>query len=676
MIFRYKGIKKWFVRSLITALLLVNSTLIVKSQVVFNESFDNSNFPAGWSIEQQPMNWSVSPTAQAGGNPSEMRFSSTPVFFNYSRLISPYINLSSAILAKLEFIYSIGHINSGYTFGLAVRNASGPWSLLWSIVPFGSVLSAHQTIVLNYPGFNTANFQFAFFYQGNSANINSIYIDDIDIILPPLHDIAVSEILNPEIYLPTLAFIPQVLVTNRGQMTENNFTITCKLYDGNNNLIYNNQQLMSQLPGAESDTLSFPSYVLPYSNEYYRMEASTSLSQDSDTSNDSLEKTIKTLTLVDRKFVLAEIGTATWCTSCPAASVAVNDLLLAGKQMAVAEYHSPTADIFTNTYAAERLAYYDILGYPTAYFDGVVSYAGNSNVYNEYNAKYNQRISLATPYDIKIFGSHTASQYNLNVILYRMAPVDHGNLVLRVLLTESSINYLWLGQNQLNHVVRRMIPSAGGIPVDLINQVQINVPLSFTMEASWNPYNCEIIAFLQDTITKEVLQVNKRNYYELVPLGFQKIQGYVRYRNSVNSPLPGVSVKLRLGGGVVAAATTAANGYYSFTGIAPGSYYLSCSYSGTWGGANAADALSIMKYFTNLESLDALQIKAADNDVSNNVNAIDAMNIMSRFVGIANKFNQSDWVFENPLIVLPNSTIVNQNIKGLCTGDTNGSDVP
>lgn len=674
--FTYKAYQRFICQGTAMLILLFMFTFQVNGQVLLEETFDSIVIPTGWSFDQQEVNWSVSNTQMAGGNAPEIKFSGTPAFFNYTRLISPEVNLSGQTLARLEFTYAVEHLNAGYTIGVAARNNNGQWITLWSKVPVSTITSTTKSLVINYAGFNTSDFQFAFFFQGNSQNISAMYIDNVKLFIPPLHDVAVKGMVNPDIFLPNTNFIPQLLVKNEGQSAESFIPVYCRIYDGNNNLVYHNQLVINQLPVNTLDTITFPGYTLSFANDFYRVETNVSLSTDLNNGNDSLVKNIKTLTLIDRRYVLTEMATATWCTSCPATSQAVSDLVAAGKQVSIAEYHSPSGDPFTNAFAAERMDYYNVQGYPTAIFDGLLTYSGSPNAYGEYLSLYNQRISIPTPFDIKIYGSHSGVQYNLNVILYRMAPVLQQNLVLRVILTESNISYNWLGQSQVNHVERLMIPDANGVPIDLVNHVQLNIPLSFNVDPAWNQQNFEVIAFLQDTVTKEVYQVNKRNNYELVPIGFQKIQGYVRYRNSANSPLQGVTVKLRLGGGIVTTTTTGANGYYSITGIAPGNYYLSCSYNGLWGGSNASDALLIMKYFTESESLDALQIKAADNDVTNFVNSVDALNVMRRFVGVLQNFNQTDWVFESPQINLPNSTIVNQNIRGLCTGDVNGSWLP
>ncbi|MCX6271842.1 MAG: carboxypeptidase regulatory-like domain-containing protein [Bacteroidetes bacterium] len=646
------------------------------TQDLYVESFGNSWPPAGWTIDLQPGNWSQSPTQNAGGQAPEARLSGSPSFFNVTRLVSPAFDLTGQTLVKLSFDYSLQHLNAGYSIGLAARNNNGIWTTLWSTVPLESIPPSQQTVVINYPGFNSPLFQFCFFFQGNSQNISSLSIDNVRLFQPPAHDIKVSSVVNEDIQLPNAVFVPKVLVFNNGQNNETQIPVVCKIYDGNNNIVYNSFQNISQLSAAAYDTVDFQAYTLTQVNDYYRVEAYCGLPADQDVTNDTVNKEIKTLTLVERKYVLTEIATAVWCVQCPASDQAIHDLIYAGKKLAVLEYHSPTGDPFSSAASSDRLNYYNVQGYPTGFFDGLLTYPGNVNAFNEYNNLYNQRITELTPFDIKIFGSHSGNNYSLNVILYRMAPVQHPNLVLRVAVTESAIPFAWFSQTQVNNSVRLMVPNAGGVPVNLMTNTMVNVPLTFTMDPGWVQANCSVIAFLQDTVTKEVLQVEKRSYYELVPLGLTKVRGYVRYNNAAATPLPNVTVKLRLGGGVVATTTTNSSGFYSITGTPPGTYYLSCSSNAPWGGSNSADALQVMKYFVTLETFTDLQKKAADTDVTNYVNTTDALNITRRFVGLIPDFIQKNWVYESPTITIPNSTIVNQNINGLCTGDIDGSFIP
>jgi len=88
-------------------------------------------------------------------------------------------------------------------------------------------------------------------------------------------------------------------------------------------------------------------------------------------------------------------------------------------------------------------------------------------------------------------------------------PPTWNNLVVHFTLTESDIPYSWQGMSEVDYCDRLMLPDQNGTPVDLINNTQINIPLSFTLDASWVAEKCQVAAFIQNLDTKEILQGNK-----------------------------------------------------------------------------------------------------------------------------------------------------------------------
>jgi len=81
----------------------------------------------------------------------------------------------------------------------------------------------------------------------------------------------------------------------------------------------------------------------------------------------------------EREMVILEIGTGTWCTYCPGAALGADELVTNGHSVAVIENHGPAGqDPYANTYSVARNSYYAIPGYPTAMFDGVESFVGET----------------------------------------------------------------------------------------------------------------------------------------------------------------------------------------------------------------------------------------------------------------------------------------------------------
>jgi hypothetical protein len=161
------------------------------------------------------------------------------------------------------------------------------------------------------------------------------------------------------------------------------------------------------------------------------------------------------------------------------------------------------------------------------------------------------------------------------------------------------------------------------------------------------------------------------------------LSGVVQYLNPYLTPLNGVYIQLYKDGLYTGLSTFSATqfvggtpiqGYYQFPGIVPGNYSLVVSYSGTWGGVNATDALVIELYTCCGYPLPGLLWNAGDVDVNAVVNGTDALWVKYRVVNLIDYFPAGDWVFNNAPFVVTGFTTY--NFQGLCTGDVNASYIP
>jgi len=280
---------------------------------------------------------------------------------------------------------------------------------------------------------------------------------------------------------------------------------------------------------------------------------------------------------VPREEVLVEIATGTWCQYCPGAAMGADDLIANGKSCAILENHNN--DAFANTYSNARNSYYGISSYPTAKFDGVLTYTGGSHtvsMYNNYLPKYNQRIVIPCNFTLAINGSAAGNVYSVTVTASKVAAYTGTNIVAHLALTQSNIIYSWQGQSHLNFVNRLMVPSASGTPLDFSSQSTQMINLNFTKETSWPLADCELVVFIQDNSSKEVLQCIKVALPDLAPpLGYDaaltKISG-VPVLSCTGTCNPVVTLK-NAGGQTL----TSASIVYSVNGGAPASYSWSGS---------------------------------------------------------------------------------------------------
>jgi hypothetical protein len=107
-----------------------------------------------------------------------------------------------------------------------------------------------------------------------------------------------------------------------------------------------------------------------------------------------------------------------------------------------------------------------------------------------------------------------------------------------------------------------------------------------------------------------------------------------------------------------------------------GAYKVSVTSTKPWGGANAVDALLIMKHFVAMSLLTGINLTVADVDGSGYANAVDALTTMKRFVGMQSYFSVGDWSFQEFWVTVGPGQTITQNIKGLCTGDVDNSFIP
>lgn len=216
---------------------------------------------------------------------------------------------------------------------------------------------------------------------------------------------------------------------------------------------------------------------------------------------------------VPRDLAIIEVGTGTWCVYCPGAAMGVDQMHEEGLSVGVIEYHSD--DFYTNSEGTLRLNYYGVSGYPTAIFDGVDEHSGGSptnSLYNSYLPKYESRMGVPSLFKLESTYENTdGDDYKITVdaeMIEAYAGLNH-DIVLQVALTELHIEESWQNQTELNFVCRDIIPDQNGTNLDFAASTKQSIVLDYTIPSSYNMENVEMIVFIQDNITKEILQGSK-----------------------------------------------------------------------------------------------------------------------------------------------------------------------
>ncbi len=222
---------------------------------------------------------------------------------------------------------------------------------------------------------------------------------------------------------------------------------------------------------------------------------------------------------VERNMVVLEIATGTWCYYCPGAAMGAEDLIANGKDVAVIEYHN--GDPYTNAFGNSRNNYNSVGGIPDAHFGGLLTVVGGNHtvsLYPQYLPKYNQRKAIMSSFTIGVVGETAGfSDYFTEITLEKVAASSASNLKLHVVVTESEIEENWQGMTELHYIERLMAPDQYGTAIDFsANDTQI-VNVDFSIDDSWVYEHCELVVFLQDNTTHEILQGFKMQLSDFGP---------------------------------------------------------------------------------------------------------------------------------------------------------------
>lgn len=214
---------------------------------------------------------------------------------------------------------------------------------------------------------------------------------------------------------------------------------------------------------------------------------------------------------VPRNFVVIEIGTGTWCGNCPGASMGAHDLMEGGYDVAVIKYHN--GDPFANNHSNSRNGYYGVTGYPTTFIDGRDKIIGGypaTSMFSHYLPIYNSRIATPSFFTLNASVFNTSeNNWKLTMNTERIVETENKTYKLHAVITESHIEYNWFNQTEVNNAVRLMLPNSSGTTLSFADVDNHQVVLEFDVSDEYVLENLELIVFLQDYATKEIVQAQK-----------------------------------------------------------------------------------------------------------------------------------------------------------------------
>ena len=147
--------------------------------------------------------------------------------------------------------------------------------------------------------------------------------------------------------------------------------------------------------------------------------------------------------------------------------------------------------------------------YPFPLIDGIIQPTWSS--FPSYANAIAQRKAISSNYSINFNVQGNGEDYQANISVGQIS-ANNVNKVLHVVLTESHIPESWYGGEEVNFVTRLMLPDQYGTP--LLGKP--NFDFYFTVETDWLADSCQLVAFVQDTITKEIFQAQSFLLYNAI----------------------------------------------------------------------------------------------------------------------------------------------------------------
>ncbi len=183
------------------AMLFATAVMAQNRAVIFEETFDGSTLPSGWSAAGVgTSNWRISATNNAGGEANELHLSWSPQFNGLTRFVSPVIDMTGFDSnVAISFKHCLDNYSGSHPLGIATTTDGGStWNQAWTH-NYSADGAYTVTTLLNTADVGNSNFQFCITFSGDSYNIDNWYFDDFKIFTLENLDVAITGTTMPDI---------------------------------------------------------------------------------------------------------------------------------------------------------------------------------------------------------------------------------------------------------------------------------------------------------------------------------------------------------------------------------------------------------------------------------------------------------------------------------------------
>ncbi len=481
-----------------------------KATVIMSEDFSSGNLPDGWSADTHSNNWVIYNGNDAQGTAPELMFYWNPQFNGDTKLITSVYDLSAYSTVVLSFKQFISDYSGGYTIGVATTSDGGTtWHAVWAATPDGDIGPEIKDIIIDNSDL-TSNFQFCFFFSGNSYNINNWNIDDVILYAPDNLDLAVSAINNKHYILPGDQTI-SVDLKNIGLTNITSFDISYQIDDNT--------------PITESITGVNLALTAPYSYEFSETWTATTgdynikvwISNinggtDDSPDNDTIANfDFHVASQSTQRTVLYEEFTSSTCSPCATFNSQYFTTAFLNNnegKFTLIKYQMnwpSSGDPYYTEEGGTRRYYYGISGVPTLMID-----ASAGTHFNTTDLQTDLDNHYVNPAIFDINALFYVWGDSIRVVAGITPYVNANDFTVQIAVVEKTTtgNTGNNGETEFHNVMMKMLPDANGTKIDFTDGTKQTLDFSYDMSSTnvEEMNDLAVVVFVQNDITHEVFQ--------------------------------------------------------------------------------------------------------------------------------------------------------------------------
>ena len=462
--------------------------------------------PEGWKITGgNNQNWSLSETNFCGGEAYEMKMDYQPIFYNgFTKLTFPTLDLTGVDSIMVSFKHYVD-IYTTYpsTIGIATSSSNG---MRWNICYEESfTIDGKHNIskVIANDDMGKDKVMICIFFKGNSANINAVYFDDIEVMTIEANNAKLASVDMPN-NINSGNIDVTFSVQNLGVENITSFEAEYKIGDNTYS-----QTFETNMSSNETKQFTFEQDVNLKPGKYNVEINITSVNdkEDEDAVNNTLTKEINVALSSAQRIPMIEHFSSASCAPC----VNVNNMMHKltennpGKYTYVKYPAKYPTDIYNTAECDVRSNYYMVSGVPNVAFNGVnlgptsVSQYQLDNSYNE--AAF-----------VNIKGAFNIEGKTINVTADVMSYIDLQNLKTFISVNEKTTtgNVGDNGETEFHHIMMKMLDNANGNDTKVesgeYQRFEFTYDMSGTHVEDMN--DLEVAVWVQNLVSGEVFNSN------------------------------------------------------------------------------------------------------------------------------------------------------------------------